>query len=395
MDLNFTPAQRAYRTAVRAWIAQNLPAEWQRGGSFRGPDDEDEAVRIERDWERRLYQAGYCGVAWPRAYGGQGQTLIEQFIVNEELGRVAAPEGVSIVGMELAGPIILAAGTETQKQLYIPRILSVDTIWCQGFSEPEAGSDLASLRTFASSDADSWVISGQKVWTTHARHADFCLLLARTDKDVPNHRGLTLFIVPMNLPGIVVRPLVQITGRTEFAEVFFDGVRIPQGSHVGAVNEGWRVANGVLEIERGTLKLYRQARFVHELESLLRLATERGHDGERLASDAHFRQRLGEIYSELAIYRYHNLKLVSRVMEGQRIGDDASVSKLFWSEMHQKLAALGFDALGARAIAAGTSATGEGRFQDLILHCRFETISSGTSQVQRNIIAERMLGLPR
>ncbi len=189
MDLTFTPAQQAWRAGARAWIADNLPEAW-RDGAFIGPEDEDEGVRQQRDWERRLHAAGYAGVAWPRAYGGQGLSVVEQLIINEELGRVAAPEGVNTVGMELVGPILLAAGTERQRRELIPRILSVETIWCQGFSEPEAGSDLASLRTSAVRDGGHWVINGQKLWTTYARYADLCLLLARTDPAAPKHRGL-------------------------------------------------------------------------------------------------------------------------------------------------------------------------------------------------------------
>lgn len=391
MDLGFTDAQTAYRETLRRWIAANLPDAWKQPGLYRGPDDEDEAAALELDWARRLFAAGYAGLAWPREYGGQGRTIVEQFILNEELGRVAAPEGVNIVGVELAGPIILAAGTDEQKRHHIPRILSADSIWCQGFSEPNAGSDLASLKTFAMRDGNDWVVNGQKVWTTHARHANLCLLLARTEKDASNSRALTLFIVPMTTAGITVRPLIQITGRKEFAEVFFDQVRIPDGSNVGSINEGWRVANSVLEFERGTLKLYRQQRFLHEFEGILRMLREQ----PEARQNAHMRQRIAEIYSELAIFRYHNLKLVGRISRGERIGVDASLSKLFWSETHQKLCELGFDALGARAIAMGHDSAGDGRFQELTLHSRFETISSGTSQIQRNIIAERMLGLPR
>jgi len=394
MDLIFTQAQRAYRRRLRDWIAANLPDEWKHG-LFRGPADEGAAVEIEREWDRRLYQAGYAGVAWPKEYGGQGLSVVEQFILNEELGRVAAPEGISTIGVELAGPILLAAGTGEQKQRYIREILSGDAIWCQGFSEPNAGSDLASLRTTAVRHEDGWLINGQKVWTTHAPHADFCLLLARTNPDVPNSRGLTLFIVPMDLPGITARPLTQITGRNEFAEVFFEDVRIPLDSHVGPVDQGWQVANGVLEIERGTMKLYRQARFTHELEGILKVAQQARPGQVMPAAADDFRQRIATIYAELAIFRYHNLKLVSRIAAGERIGADASVSKLFWSEMHQRLAALGFDVLGDAASAIDDASLSAGRYQELILHCRFETISSGTSQIQRTLIAERILGLPR
>jgi alkylation response protein AidB-like acyl-CoA dehydrogenase len=394
MDLTFTPAQQAWRLAARAWIGENLPDAW-RDGAFKGPEDEDEGARLQRDWERRLYRAGYAGIAWPREYGGQGLGVAEQLIINEELGRVAAPEGVNTVGMELVGPILLAAGTEAQKQSLIPRILDVDSIWCQGFSEPEAGSDLASLRTTAARDGDGWLINGQKLWTTHARHADLCLLLARTDPAAPRHRGLTLLVVPMDTPGVVVRPLVTIAGRREFGEVFFENARVRADAVIGPVNEGWRIAAGVLDIERATLRLYRQQRFLHEFEHLLRLVTGTPEMTGRVAGDSHFRQRLAGIYAELAIQRYHNLKLVSRVMAGEKIGAEVSMTKLFWSEMHQRLTAVAFDVLGPEGAASGREAAGAGRFQDLLLHCRFETISAGTSQIQRNIIAERMLGLPR
>jgi len=391
MDLAFTPNQEKFRADARSWIAQNLPAEWK-GGIYRGPSDPALSVHIQKDWERRLYKAGYAAISWPREYGGQGLTAVEQLIVNEELGRAAAPEGLNTVGMELVGPILFGAGTEEQKKELIPKILNLDTIWCQGFSEPEAGSDLASVRTTAVRVGDHWVINGQKLWTTHARYSDQCIVLARTDHSLPKHKGLSLIMVPIESTGLTVRPLAQITGQEEFAEVFFEDVKVPVSNVIGAVNEGWRIAGSVLEFERGTLKLYRQGRFSHEFESMLRLAVSSKRNG---AKNPYFRQRLADVYALLTIFRYHNLKLVSRIAAGERIGSDASISKLFWSEMHQKLSALSFDLLGLEGAAYGESTVFSGRFQELILNCRYETISAGTSQVQRNIIAERLLSLPR
>ena len=368
-----------------------MPLDWG-GPKFLGPDDPDENARYQTQWERRLYQAGYQGVPWPKAYGGQGLTMVEQLIVSEELGRRAAPEGINTIGKELVGPIVLAVGTEEQKKHYVPRILRLDDIWCQGFSEPNAGSDLAGLETRAVRDGDSWVIDGQKLWTSFAYHAQGCILLARTDPRSPKHRGLTLFLLDMTTPGITVRPLVQITGRQEFNEVFFEGVRISDSMRLGAVNDGWNVAVGVLGFERATARLYRQARFMNEFTALAKVCREPDASGEVLADNAHFRQRIGALYAELCVLRQLNMKTVSRIVNGAGIGSEASVVKLFWSEMHQRLADLSADIFGQRFSIDGPEAE---RFRYIFMQSRAETIYAGTSQVQKNIIAERILELPR
>jgi alkylation response protein AidB-like acyl-CoA dehydrogenase len=301
---------------------------------------------------------------------------------------VAAPEGINNIGRELVGPIILAVGSEEQKRHYVPRLLRLDDIWCQGFSEPNSGSDLASLQTKAERDGQHWVISGQKVWTSYARHSNWCILLARTDRTAPKHKGITLFLMPMDVPGVTVRPLRQITGRSDFNELFLDEVRVPDTLRLGAVNDGWRVANGVLGFERATTRLYRQARYLHELCALIELAKRQV--PERLG-DSGFRRRIAAIYGELEIVRYHSLKVVSRVGNGGDIGPEASLQKLAWSEAHQNLAALAVDLLGDDFHSSEEAAP----FRHIYLQSRAETIFAGTSEIQRNIIADRVLALPR
>lgn len=393
MDLAFSESEQRYRGKVRAWIKENLPEGW--GRTVFDPEDLQESAALRQDWEQRLFRAGYNGVHWPKAYGGQGLSYLHHLIVSEELGRVAAPEPVNIAGMELAGPLILAVGNEEQKRRFLPPMVAGEELWCQGFSEPGAGSDLAALSTSATLVGDEWVINGQKIWTSYASVAQWCFLLARTDKTLPKHKGITMFLVPMGLPGMIVKPLAQINGRSEFSELFFDDVRIPAASNVGEVNEGWRVANQVLAVERGTNRLYRQARFQNEFESLLDLILSRPNLRARVAEDSWFRQQMGEVYALLRIHRYHNLKMISRMDAGEKIGAEASFLKLFWSEMHQKLGKLGIDILGTDAALADEETAGLGRFQDVYLTSRATTIYAGTAQVQRNIIAERLLGMPR
>jgi alkylation response protein AidB-like acyl-CoA dehydrogenase len=387
MDIAFTPEQEVFRQGFRHWLAENLTPDWG-GPRYTGPDDDHENAALQRDWERKLYAAGYQGLHWPQEYGGQGMTLVEHLIVNEELGRVSAPEGINTMGKELVGPILLKLGTEEQKKHYIPRILNVDDIWCQGFSEPDAGSDLAGLRTRAELDGDHWVINGQKVWTSFAHQANMCILLARTDPDVPKHKGLTLFMVDVQSPGVDVRPLRQITGRTEFNEVFFDNVRVPAGRNLGAVNDGWNAAVGVLGFERATARLYRQARFLAEFQQLVGSLSKRPDK----ASNPWFRQNVGKLYSELRMLRLLNLKTASRVVNGKGIGSEASIIKLFWSELHQRIAEFSAEVFGEGFVLGDPEAE---RFRFLYLHSRAETILAGTSEIQRNIIAERMLALGR
>ena len=385
MDISFSDQQKAYRAEVRNWLLGNLPANWIQGGQWpRLSEDDDQAFLI--DWERRMYAAGYSGVAWPKAYGGQGRSPIDDLIVNEEVGRLGAPESMNTIGRELVAPIILSVGTEEQKRHYVPRILNIDDIWCQGFSEPNAGSDLASIKTRAVHAGDRWIINGQKIWTSYAHFATHCILLARTNLEVSPYRGMSLFMVRMDSPGIDVRPIRHMNGLRHFNEVFFTDVEVTSEMLIGPLDGGWKIAVEVLGFERATTRLYRQARFLEELKALAEHARSIGRLSDALKSE------LGEIASELMILRYHNLRFTSRISSGAKIGDEASFLKLLWSQIHQKIARVGLELLGADFDDDSPIAD---RFRRIYFTSRGETVYAGSSQIQRNIIAERVLGLPR
>jgi alkylation response protein AidB-like acyl-CoA dehydrogenase len=386
MDISFSNAQDAYRTKVRGWLSDNLPDNWVQAGQWPTLSEEDEQ-KFLIDWERRLYFAGYSGIAWPKQFGGQGLDHFDELVVNEELGRSEAPESINTIGRELVAPIILSVGTEEQKRHYVPRILRMDDTWCQGFSEPNAGSDLAAIKTRAVlRDDGRWVANGQKIWTSYAHFATHCILLARTNLEVSPYRGMSLFIVPMDTPGVEVRPIRHINGQPHFNEVFFTDVVIEPEMVIGPIDTGWKVAVEVLGFERATTRLYRQARFLEELRALVDHARNSGELSQSLQAEA------GEIASELAIMRYHNLRFVSRIAQGAKIGEEASLLKLLWSQIHQRIARLGIELLGTEFDASIPIAE---RFRRIYFTARGETIYAGSSQIQRNIIAERVLGLPR
>lgn len=385
MDISFTPGQQTYREQVRGWLAQNLPADWTEGGFWPPCPEEVEQDRLI-DWERRLFAAGLSGIAWSREYGGQGRDHFDDLIVNEELGAASAPESINTIGRELVAPILLSAGTEEQKRHYIPRILRMDDTWCQGFSEPNAGSDLASLKTRARRVGDKWIVNGQKIWTSYAHFASHCILLARTSLDVSPYKGMSLFIVRMDAPGVEVRPIRHMNGLRHFNEVFFTDVEVDAGMLIGPVDAGWKVAVEVLGFERATTRLYRQARFTQELRALVTHALESGTLSEAIRAEA------GGIVAELSIMRYHNLRFISRLASNQRIGEEASFLKLLWSSLHQKIARLALEVLGPQFDAVSPIAE---RFRRVYFTSRGETVYAGSSQIQRNILAERVLGLPR
>lgn len=385
MNICFSEGQKQYRQDVRRWLETSLPGNWIEAAHWPLlPEPEERAFLV--DWERRLYDAGYSGVAWPKAYGGQGLGPVEEFLVNEEMGRISAPESLNTIGRELVGPILLSVGTEEQKRHYIPRILRIDDIWCQGFSEPNAGSDLASIKTRAVRGDGGWILNGQKIWTSYAHMASHCILLARTNAVAKPHRGMTLFIMPMNTPGIEVRGIRHLNGQRHFNEVFMTDVRIEDGMRIGEIDAGWQVAVGVLGFERATTRLYRQQRFAEELRSLIRLARSNG------SMTVAVEDKMGEIAAELEVLRYHNLKFLGRICQGAKIGDESSLLKLLWSQIHQKIARLGLEVLGPDIDADSPVAA---RFRKIYFIARGETIYAGSSQIQRNIIAERVLGLPR
>ena len=396
MDFRFSPEEELFRSNIIAWLATNLPPGW--GTTFREPEAEAARFAFRLDWEHKLHAAGWSGVAWPREYGGRGATLVEQAIFQEELARANAPESVNIIGRNLTAPTLMEHGTAAQKQRFLPKILSSEEIWCQGFSEPNSGSDLASARCRATIDGDDFLINGQKIWTSFAQYAQWCFVLARTDPTVPKHQGLSFILVDMRSPGITIRPLVQITGDTEFSEVFFDDVRVPRENLVGELNRGWRIAMTTLTYERGPEEaLPRQVRFRRDLDTILERAAATRPDGSRVADDPAIRQKLAASYIDLELMRLAGLRSFSRVIKGEAIGPEASLNKLYWSHMYQRMTEVAMEVEGSSGalLPGDPDAPLDGVFPYKFLQSRAMTIYSGSSEIQRNIIAERVLGLPR
>lgn len=389
-----TPEQLAFRQEARSWIEANLPREWRHNGKINRPASVAE-VGIHLCWERKLFAHGWSGLHWPVRHGGRGLSVMEHLIFQEELGISGAPEGVNGIGRELVGPILMSLGTPEQQDRYLRRILSAEDVWCQGFSEPDAGSDLSALRTRAKRMDQGWRIDGQKVWTSHAQVAKYCLLLARVDIDAAERGPIAMFLVPMDAQGMDVRPIEQINGKDDFCEVFFDGVEISTDALVGTVEEGWRAANEVLSVERGINKLYRQASFLGELLTIHHLC-ESYEPQLQVRGQIHaFRHRISELYGDLQMMRYRNFALVSRLLRGERLGSDTSAHKLNWSELHQRITQVGLDLLCAlNGQFSGTGPVSE-RLLYAYLASRAETIFAGTSQVQRDIVSQRVLELPR
>jgi alkylation response protein AidB-like acyl-CoA dehydrogenase len=381
----------SYRAEIRAWLESNYPARWRpERENYVAPQFDE-----QREWERRLHAAGWAGFTWPKAYGGQGLTMREHLIANDELGRVGIPDSVNGLGKDMIGPLILAIGSDAQRARFLPRILSMRDIWCQGFSEPEAGSDLASVRTTAVAADGGWRIEGQKVWTSFAQHADWCLILARTGDPARKHASLSLFTVPMDAPGITVRRIDQINGRANFCEVFFDNIHVPPDAVLGGVNEGWRAAGRVLEVERAINRMYRAGLFENELRHLV--AACRSDSGlSATLDDPVYRQRIAGFYADIEVLRRLVRSTVNILAKGGEIGPVGSLIKLHWSESHQRLTALARDMLAhaARPLSA-VVARAVARFNELYLRSRAETIQAGASAIQLGIISGRILGLPK
>ncbi len=396
MDFNLSPENIAFRDELRQWLADNLPQGW--GETVFEPADEDENAMFRLEWERNLYRGGWNGIAWPKKYGGRGASLIEQAIFAEEMALARAPEGLNIIGRNLVATTLLHHGTEEQRLRYLPKIISGEEVWCQGFSEPNAGSDLASVRCRAVREGDHFVINGQKIWTSFAQYAQWCILLARTDTSVPKHQGISFMLVDMSTPGISIRPLRQISGESEFNETFFDEVKVPVENLVGELNGGWKIAMTTLAYERGPEDaLGRQIRFKQELDKLLETlaALKRGHAAA--IDDPALRQKLGRSIVEIEIMRLNCLRAFSKALKGQPRGPEASMNKLYWSHVTQNFYETSLEALGPLATLDGgdSLSPGDGRFQLSFLRSKAFTIYSGSSEIQRNIIAERVLGLPK
>jgi alkylation response protein AidB-like acyl-CoA dehydrogenase len=389
MDFRFSATDEAFRDEVRTWLSEHLVGEYAALGGGGGPADETGwDVRLE--WERKLGEAGWIGLGWPTEYGGRGATISQQLIFNEEYARANAPARVSFFGEGLLGPTLIAFGTEEQKHRFLPRILRAEELWCQGFSEPDAGSDLANVKTRALLDGDEWVVNGQKVWTTLAHHSHWIFAVCRTDPGAPKHKGLSFILLPMDQPGIEVKPLKQLTGSAEFNEVFFTDARTPADLVVGAVNEGWKVAMGTLGFERGTAFLAQQLRFEEECRQVIDYAKK--HD---LAGDPLVRQKLADAWIGVQIMRYNGFRTVTKLLATGSPGPEASISKLYWSHWHRHLGELEMELMGPWSEVLSGPPYELEEFQSNFLLSRAETIYTGSTEIQKNIIGERVLGLPR
>ncbi|HEX7406192.1 MAG TPA: acyl-CoA dehydrogenase family protein [Candidatus Binatia bacterium] len=390
MDLHFSEADEAFRQEIAQWLADNLTGEFAKLRGRGGPGDEPALLEERRAWERKLGDAGWNCVGWPTQYGGRGLSLMQQVIFFEEYARAGGPGRLGHIGEGLAGPTILAFGTEEQKKRFLPGIVKGEEIWCQGYSEPNAGSDLANVQTKAELVDDHWVISGQKIWTSGAAWSDWCFVLCRTDPNAnPKHKGISYLLVPMRQSGIEIRPIQQMTGDSEFSEVFFDGARTAVNNVVGEVNGGWKVAMGTLAFERGASTLGQQLNFQNELEQVFDIAQANG-----AAEDPVMRQRLADAWIGLRIMRFNALRAFSH-SDGAELSREAMITKLYWATWHRNMGKLAMDVLGAQSEVAEAAPYALTRLQRLFLFTRSDTIYAGTNQIQRNIISERALGLPR
>jgi alkylation response protein AidB-like acyl-CoA dehydrogenase len=395
MELNLTPGQEQFRVTVREWLETNLPPGWGTP-AYREPETSLERTEFARWWQRRLYDGGWAGITWPKEYGGRGFSIVEQLIYNEEYARLRAPDILSLkVALSLVGPTLMGCGAPWQKERFLPSILKGEEMWCQGFSEPNAGSDLASLKTRGEIRGDEVIVTGQKIWTSFAQHADWCILVVRTNPDAPKHRGLTFLLVDMKSPGITVRPLREMTGEAWFNEVFFDELRVPLANVVGGIDQGWNVVMTTLAHERGGSTPY--VRLQAEERLLARLAQRTLRNGKRAADDPVVRQKLAQFAIDVAVLRstaYRNITVVQRT---GMPGTEGSVLKLFWSELEQRMKDTAIEILGPQGLLqrGDARAVDGGLWAHELLWSRSATIYAGTSEIQRNIIAQRVLGLPR
>ncbi|KKC05654.1 acyl-CoA dehydrogenase [Mycobacterium nebraskense] len=401
MDVDYPAEAEAFRDQIRAFVAEHLPPGWSGGGAL--PPDERRA--IAHRWRGVLADRGLVAVSWPKECGGAGLSAIEQAVLDEEFARAGAPEGLEndLLGIQLLGNTLIALGSEEQKKHFLPRILSGEDRWCQGFSEPEAGSDLASVRTRAVLDGDEWVLNGQKIWTSAGPTANWIFVLARTDPDGPAHASLSVLLVPMDQPGVVVRPIVNAAGHASFSEVFLTDAGTPVANVVGRVGDGWSVAMTLLGFERASQVTTAAINFGRELERLCELARERG-----LHTDPRIRDALAWCYSRVQIMRYQGYRGLTLLVNGQRPGAEAAISKVFWSEYFQRYTDLAVEILGIEALGAEGSGNGEALITaeagtpnsvacwlDELLYARAATIYAGSSQIQRNVIGEQLLDLPK
>ena len=405
MDLSYPAEAEAFRLEIKAWLEANLPDDWT--GSLSDMNDEQrDAFNVE--WPKKLFEGGWICASWPQEYGGKGLTTMQSVVLNEEFARTGAPMRGDFFGDTLVGPTILQWGSEEQKKEFLPGILAGETSWCQGFSEPEAGSDLAALQCKAVLDGDEWVINGQKVWTTQAQHADYVFLLARTDQDASKHAGISYLLVPMDQPGVEVRPIQQVDGSGEFNEVFFADARCPKDAVVGGVNNGWKVAMTTLGFERGTSATTSHRRFEVELDAIVDTARENGK-----ISNPVVRQELAKAHSKVQIMRVNGLRSLSATVNKKKDPGVAAIgatNKMFWSEYHRDTMELWTEIAGMQSLVLdgefdenstnpnrrrGMASYPVNALQAAFFFSRSETIWGGTAEIQRNIVGERVLGLPK
>jgi len=386
MDFRDAPEEASFRSELRSWLEENLPDGWRELSPSRTRWNAD----VSREWSKKLYEAGYVGLTWPKEYGGRAAPYTHQAVFLEEMVRAEAPEHIGVIGLGMAGPTIISHGTDEQKNRHLANILSGDEVWCQGFSEPGSGSDLASLRTKAVRDNGHFVVNGQKVWSSFAHIADWCILLVRTDPDAKKHQGITYLLVDMHSDGVDVRPLNQMSGEPEFNEIFFSDVRVPIENVLGEVNAGWGVAMTTLLHERGTLGFALTSRLEVAMNKVVALARETGAERDPLIRD-----RIARHWVELQGLKFTNYRALTTLVKTGVPGPEGSIAKLFWSESNQRLTKLALEIMGPRAQLDGDEGIWDGYWQYQQLRSRGNTIEAGTSEVLRNIIAERVLGLPR
>jgi alkylation response protein AidB-like acyl-CoA dehydrogenase len=383
-----TPAQARCREEIRDWLAEHLTGEFARHRGVGGPAD-DSHWDLRLAWERELAAGGWLGITWPVEYGGRGGTLEEELVFLDEHFRAGGPYWVGVHGRDLFGPTLLHAGTAAQKARFLPRIMACEDMWGQGFSEPEAGSDLGGVRTRAIRDGDDWVLNGQKIWMTFGTRADWLYVLCRTNPDAPKHHGLSLILVPAHQAAVDIRPIRNLAGGEEFAEVFFSDARTSADLVVGPVDGAWSVVMGTVGTERGTTVLPYQAAFERQLHDLVTTVRSRGRSADPLV-----RQHLARAWIGLQLNRHNNTRMLARLVRDGTLGPEASLSKLFWSQWHRELGSLMMDLIGPEATVVGDGWSLD-PFQTVFLNSRAETIYGGANEIQRNIVAERLLGLPR
>jgi len=394
MDLNYTPDDVAFRKQVRAWLEHNLPAAPLR------------SLAERKIWHRKIYEAGYLGMGWPKEYGGQGARPMEQAIVADEMARSGAPSPTNGLGLGIVGPTIVVHGNEWQKKRYLQKILTAEEMWCQLYSEPNSGSDLASLKTSAEDTGDHFTVNGQKIWTSGGKVADWGLLLARTDPKVAKHKGISCFLMSMRQPGVEVRPLKQMTGSSEFCEVFMTGARVEKENQIGRLGEGWAIANTTLGYERGGRSLARISGYASQYHHLVTAARRLKRHGKALIESPLIRQKLGKIWADLEVERYNALRILTQLEKGEHPGAGGSLTKLSYSEFEKRFMEVAQEILGAYgqltdgappelALEIDTAVGDQGTWAYAFLWSRAGTIYAGSSEIQKNIIGERILGLPK